>query len=445
MAYVSINIGATEDWADSYNETIYGGSGFVHRNPLLTPKPSYAMWATMTRLLDSAQYVRYLDTGSRSLYALEFQRTNAYVYPIWTVRGKRQLTVPVGAETVFLTDGMGNTTARMPSRGRVTLEATSSPMYLVTAARITNSISPGLAAYAEEPIVPPDSPAGSAGRQQRAIPWLLPHVPVKSACGGRVMKRWPLTALAVAGLGLSAARGMAEALYIQELDAIGQNPTNVAAIVGPRTLTFAAPQVGHALHLVGRLGEKTNALWKLTLGTATNTLATVSLISKGGAPLADETYKIYGPRYIDTNAMTQVSSPDVFMSLTASLPGPRLNCGTISYFLKPNLNFYVTNRNERAAVAARYPQFPSARTHVFTIRVEHADAGFDLWLDGRYLGIVPSSAGMTTGSVVLVASNELVCAYDWPALRSASYLPLDLAPLCPDGAPVAGFSRKYRV
>ena len=167
--YLSINIGQA-DTSDSYNPTIYGGSGFFRRNPLLTPKPSYVTWATMTQQLDGARYVRPLDTGSRSLYALEFQRTNAYVYPIWTVRGKRQLSVPVGAETVYLTDGMGNPTALVPSQGRVTLEATTSPMYLATASRIASSIIPGQATYEDDPLllaIPPVIPAGERSATYR--------------------------------------------------------------------------------------------------------------------------------------------------------------------------------------------------------------------------------------------------------------------------------------
>lgn len=225
---------------------------------------------------------------------------------------------------------------------------------------------------------------------------------------------------------ISPADAAPEVLNISTVAAIGQEPPPMPVIVGPKTLTFSVPEIGHSLSLVGRLGEKINALWKLNLNMASNS-AVVSLISRGGAPPINETWMIRN----DTTAMAQVSSPDVFMTLTAALPGPEKNCLAMPYFLKPNLNFYVSA--ERAEVAARYPQFPSALTHAFTVRLEHTESGMALWLDGRFLGNVPPSAGMMTGSVVLAASNELIKAYAGPALQTDSYLPLDLAPYARPG------------
>ena len=153
--YPSINIGSAEDFSDSYNATVYGGAGFVRRNPLLTPKPSYVAWATMTRLLDCAAYTRYLETGSRSLYVLEFKSENGYVYPIWTIRGRRALTAALdGPSEVSLTDGMGNCVNLVPREGGVSVEATTSPMYLVATRRIVR-ITPGAAAYEERPPADP--------------------------------------------------------------------------------------------------------------------------------------------------------------------------------------------------------------------------------------------------------------------------------------------------
>ena len=149
--YPSINIGATEDWADSYNGTIYGGGGFVRRNPLLTPKPSYVAWATMTRMLDGARYVRYLDTGSRSLYVLEFSTCGGTVYAVWTVRGSRRMTVAFGDGTsASLTDSMGNRRELPTEGGKATLEATPAPAYLVTS-RPLEGVRPGAVAHAGKP------------------------------------------------------------------------------------------------------------------------------------------------------------------------------------------------------------------------------------------------------------------------------------------------------
>lgn len=148
--YPSINIGLSDDCPDSYYNTIYGASGFVHRNPLLTPKPAYVMFATLTLMLDGAKYQRYLDTGLRSLYALEFARGDERIYPIWTIRGKRSLAVEVKDNNVTVTDSMGNTRKLAPKAGVVELEATTAPVYLVSKTPV-GKIMPGKGVFEETP------------------------------------------------------------------------------------------------------------------------------------------------------------------------------------------------------------------------------------------------------------------------------------------------------
>jgi hypothetical protein len=237
--------------------------------------------------------------------------------------------------------------------------------------------------------------------------------------------RLPLLALA---LGTCAAEAVP--LNIQTLVRAGQPPASVPVVVGPATLSFTPPAPGHSLSVVGRLGLKTNATWKLSMNSSAGTVASVSLVSKGGLPASTLEYlRISSPA--DTNALALTAAPEVYMSRSLTLPGPRKKDGSTMYFLKPNLSFY-TNA-ERVVVGHRYPKFPSALTHVFTLRLENTARGMDLWLDGRYLGVVPAPTVLTAGSVVLMAGNELVHAYDWPALRSNAFLPLDLSPYARTG------------
>ncbi len=151
--YPSINIGLTDDSADSYYSTIYAASGFLRRNPLLTPKPGFVMYATMTLRLDGAKYVRPLDTGSRGLYALEFKRGDRTVYPVWTVRGMRDLTFRCKGGPAMLTDAMGNTRELPLANGRVTVPAATAPVYLVTAAPVEVEAA-GRPEYTERPPEP---------------------------------------------------------------------------------------------------------------------------------------------------------------------------------------------------------------------------------------------------------------------------------------------------
>ncbi len=145
--YQSINIGLLDDCPDSYSTTIYGASGFVRRTPLLTPKVSYVAYATLTQALDSAKYARYLETGSRSLYVLEFTRGGEHVYPIWTARGRREVALKLQARAdATLTDGMGN--SRKISGDVLNLTATPSPMYLTVSTAVA-SVTPGRSAFDE--------------------------------------------------------------------------------------------------------------------------------------------------------------------------------------------------------------------------------------------------------------------------------------------------------
>ena len=234
--------------------------------------------------------------------------------------------------------------------------------------------------------------------------------------------------LLVLALGTCAAEAVP--LAVQTLPGAGQPPAPVPVVAGPATLSFTPPAPGHSLSLVGRLGTKVNATWKLSLTGPSGTVASLSLVSKGGLPASTLEYlRISSPA--DTNALALTASPEVYMSRSLTLPGPRKKDGSTMYFLKPNLSFY-TNA-DRVVVGSRYPAFPSALTHAFTLRLENHAAGLDLWLDGRYLGVVPPAAAPTAGSVVLMDGNELVNAYDWPALRSAAYLPLDLSPYARTG------------
>jgi hypothetical protein len=149
--YPSINIGLADDCADSYYNTIYGASGFVHRNPLLTPKPAYVIFATLTLVLDSAEYKRYLDTGLNSLYMLEFSRGEEHIYPFWSIRGKRSVTVHLKAGgNTTLTDSMGNTRNIFPEGNVVKLEAGTTPAYLVSRTPVEKVI-PGKVAFEERP------------------------------------------------------------------------------------------------------------------------------------------------------------------------------------------------------------------------------------------------------------------------------------------------------
>lgn len=84
-----INPAIIHDVGNAYHNTLWGAGGLCRRNPLLYPKPAYVAVATLTKVLDQVKPLRRLDTGSTTVYALEFERADGnFVYALWTARGE---------------------------------------------------------------------------------------------------------------------------------------------------------------------------------------------------------------------------------------------------------------------------------------------------------------------------------------------------------------------
>jgi len=143
----SVNLGLLDDVPDAYYYTIYASSGYVHRSPLLNPKPSYVEFATMTQMVDGAEYKRWLDTGSRSLYCLEFRYTKSpearpsvdgkrpaeWMYALWTLCGERKIRLSFERNSpLAYTDAMGNEIVLDAKRSSAEIIVSPSPCYLTT-------------------------------------------------------------------------------------------------------------------------------------------------------------------------------------------------------------------------------------------------------------------------------------------------------------------------
>lgn len=152
--------------AGAWGESHYGG-GLTDPLPLLSPKPIVSAWATMTRQLNRMNYVKALDTGSATVFALQFQhyRTGELVHVFWTVRGRRtvHLELPQGV-TVQAFDDMDNEIPVNP------LEICPAPCYVR-----------GLPRDAKFTLGPPDHSDSQPGNLARRVAslgdgtWTLSH------------------------------------------------------------------------------------------------------------------------------------------------------------------------------------------------------------------------------------------------------------------------------
>lgn len=119
------------DCGDYYGAEHYGGCGIQRRIPYCDPKPAYAHYATMTRLLDGAVFDRWIPTGSHSVYCLRFARPQGGpVHVLWTLRGRRPVTLATTAGFATIIDSMDNATTVKAIGGSVSVTVGSAPVYV---------------------------------------------------------------------------------------------------------------------------------------------------------------------------------------------------------------------------------------------------------------------------------------------------------------------------
>lgn len=120
------------DTSSYWGEQHYG-FGVLNRVSLETPKIAYTALATLTRHLNRANYEKWVPTGSLNTYALQFKhyKTGKLVHVMWTIRGKRPVTieVPAGAK-VAVFDQHDNELKLKTDGNKVTFTVDGSPCYV---------------------------------------------------------------------------------------------------------------------------------------------------------------------------------------------------------------------------------------------------------------------------------------------------------------------------
>ncbi|MFW6058824.1 MAG: hypothetical protein ACODAQ_01500 [Phycisphaeraceae bacterium] len=128
-----IRPGAISDMGNSYRFSNWGSSGFTRYRPEFSVKPSFVAFATMTWVLDGANFVRLIESGSESVYALEFDRPDgSKAFALWTVRGTRPVTLRFNEGDGFkLIDDQARESELSAEDGAVTVEIGPSPVYVI--------------------------------------------------------------------------------------------------------------------------------------------------------------------------------------------------------------------------------------------------------------------------------------------------------------------------
>ncbi len=125
------------DCGDYYGAEHYGGCGIQRRIPFCDPKPAYAAYATTTDKLNEANFDGWVKTGSLTTFCLRFKHPKrGLIYALWTLRGKRDVTLTLKADAkAGVTDSMNNTKAVASKDKKITVSTDPSVIY-VTAAEI---------------------------------------------------------------------------------------------------------------------------------------------------------------------------------------------------------------------------------------------------------------------------------------------------------------------
>jgi hypothetical protein len=109
------------------------GSGLCEPIPILSPRPVYSSYATLTRQLNRMNFVKVLKTPSNTVFCIQFKhyKTGELLHVLWTLRGTRptSVEVPAGA-TLTVFDSMDNTTPAPVKDGKATFTVATSPVYV---------------------------------------------------------------------------------------------------------------------------------------------------------------------------------------------------------------------------------------------------------------------------------------------------------------------------
>jgi hypothetical protein len=160
-AVLSLALGSTtfgncwslQDCSGYWGSQHYGCCGILGRQPEANPKPAFASFATMTRLLDVAQYDGYVPTGSPSAYCVRFATPEKKTYCLWTIRGTRPLKLTFATEGKILrVDESGNETPLALEDLSATVDLSPTPIWVTTdAAAAIEKAQAGVAVYTEQP------------------------------------------------------------------------------------------------------------------------------------------------------------------------------------------------------------------------------------------------------------------------------------------------------
>ena len=125
-----VSPGILFDCSTGYYDSLWGASGILQRGPYGYPKRAYVAYAVLTKCLDGVKFVRQIDTGSTTVYAVEFKRIDGKTATaLWAARGEVDFLVD-SPSTGTWTEMYGAEYA-IPA-GKSVVSGGTAPVYVVT-------------------------------------------------------------------------------------------------------------------------------------------------------------------------------------------------------------------------------------------------------------------------------------------------------------------------
>lgn len=117
-------------WGFFFNLDVDPPAGPWH-SKRVTPKPLVNAMAACVQALEGATPVKRITTLGDGIWAYQFSREGKTIVAVWTPGEPQTVSVPVGKAAVEVTDVMGHARKMAATGGKVRVEVSQAPLYLV--------------------------------------------------------------------------------------------------------------------------------------------------------------------------------------------------------------------------------------------------------------------------------------------------------------------------
>lgn len=118
------------DFRDDGDDPVYFESNMGILNRDFTPKPAYAAYSTLTRLLKDRSLAGKVDTGNKDVLAYRFSGRTGSVVAIWSPESNQTITLPAAGKRVTLVNTIGESQSLAPGSLHIHLHQ-GAPVYLL--------------------------------------------------------------------------------------------------------------------------------------------------------------------------------------------------------------------------------------------------------------------------------------------------------------------------